>query len=61
MEMRVLKVPRLSIRLALQDTLLEMGDLVEAVHIQLSDERRELLVFEPSAQDLACESLMVEN
>ena len=61
MEVGVLEVPYLGVGVALEDALLEVGDLVEAVHVELADEGGELLVLEPASEDLAGEALVVEH
>lgn len=35
----------------------KVRDFVEAVHVELADERGEVAVFEMSAQDVVCEAL----
>lgn len=59
MKVGVLKVPRFGVRIALEYALLEMGYFVETIHVELPDERGELLVFEPAAKDFPREPFMV--
>ena len=51
----------LGIVVGAEKALLEGRYLAEAVEIELPDEGGELLVFEPLAQNLAGESLMIED
>lgn len=55
------KVPWFGVRIALEYALLEMRYFVEPVHVELPDERGELLVFEPSAKNFSCEPFMIED
>jgi hypothetical protein len=55
----MLKVPVLGICVGFENTLLEMGYLVEAIHVELSDEGAEILVLEPTTEDLSGEALVV--
>ena len=57
----VLKLMSLYLRFTLQDTLLEMLNLVEAVHVQLTDERGPLVVFEPFGDNLSCEAFVIQD
>ena len=43
----MLEVPDLSIDFGIENALLEVWYLVEAIHVKLSDERSEVVVFEP--------------
>lgn len=47
--------------ITLQDALLEMLNLVETVHVQLTDERRPFVVFEPFGDDLSCEAFVIQD
>jgi hypothetical protein len=58
---RVLKVPKLGFGITLQDALLEVGYLVESVHVQLPNKRREIPVLEKSGKDIVCKALMFED
>ena len=58
-EMGVFKVPWLGVAVAFQDALLEVGDLVEAIHVELPDKGGKLLMFEPATEHLACKALVV--
>ena len=60
-EMGVFKVPWLGVAVAFQDALLEVGDLVEAIHVELPDERRKLLMLEPATEDFSSKAFMVKN
>ena len=60
-EVRMLEVPRLRVRLAHKYTLLQMGNLVEAIHVELPDKGSELLVLEPPPKYLSGEAFMVEH
>ena len=60
-EIGVLKLMSLYFRIALQDTLLEVLNLVETVHIQLSDERGPFVVFEPFSDNLSREAFVVQD
>ena len=55
------KVPEFGVRVSTEDTLLEMGDLVKAVHVELADKGAKVLVFEPTPEDFTRESLLVED
>jgi hypothetical protein len=44
-----------------EDALLELRDLAEAVHVQLPDERVEVVVLEPAPEHLAREPLVVDD
>lgn len=60
----MLKVPKLGLRLArsrLEHALLEVRDLVEAVHVELAHEGGEVLMLKPAPEDLAREALVVED
>ena len=52
------EMPRFSITVAPENALLQMWDLVEAIHVELPDERRKLLMLEPATED---EALKVEE
>lgn len=47
--------------IAFQDSGLEMGNLVEAVHVQLPDERVEFVVFEPFSKMFSSQTFLVKN
>jgi hypothetical protein len=55
------KVPEFGVRVGTEDALLEMGDLVKAVHVELADKGAKVLVLEPTPEDLTRESLLVED
>ena len=57
----VFKVPELGVRVGTEDALLEMGDFVKAVHVELADKGAKVLVLEPTSKDFACESFLVED
>ena len=60
-KVRVLEIPKLCFRIALQDALLEVGYLVESVHVQLSNERREISVLKESWKDIICKALVLKD
>jgi len=60
-EIRVLKVPKLCISVALQDALLEVRYLMKSVHVQLSNKRREIPMLEKSWEDIIRKALMLED
>ena len=60
-EVRVLELVCFYFRITLQDTLLEMLDLVESVHVQLADERGPFVVFEPFGDNLSREAFVVQD
>ena len=60
-EVRVLELMSLYFRITLQDALLEVLNLVETVHVQLTDERGPFVVFEPFGDDLSCETFVVQD
>lgn len=60
-EMRVLEVPKFGFGIALQDTLLEVWYLVESVHVQLANKRREVSMLEKSREDVVCKALMFKD
>ena len=60
-EMRVLEVPKFGFGIALEDTLLEVWYLVESVHVQLADKRREVSMLEKSREDVVCKALMLKD
>ena len=45
----------------LQGALLEMLNLVETVHVQLTDERSPFVVFEPFGDDLSRETFVIQD
>ena len=55
------EMPRFSITVAPENALLQMWDLVEAIHIELPDERRKLLMLEPATEDFSSKAFMVKN
>lgn len=57
----MLKAPDFRVNGALKSSLLEVRYFAEAVHIQLADERVEILVLEPPTKKLVCESFVVHN
>lgn len=60
-KVRVLKVPKFSLGIALQDTLLEVRYLVESVHVQLTNKRGEISMLEKSWEDIVCKALMLKD
>ena len=60
-EVRVLELMSLYFRITLQDTLLEMLNLVETVHVELTDEGRPFVVFEPFGDNLPREAFVVQH
>jgi hypothetical protein len=60
-EVGVLELMGLYFRITLQDALLEMLNLVETVHVQLTDERGPLVVFEPFGDNLSCEAFVIQD
>lgn len=60
-EVGVLKLMSLYFRITLQDALLEVLNLVETVHVQLTDERGPLVVFEPFSDDLSREAFVIQD
>ena len=61
MEIRVFEVPKFGFGVALQDTLLEVRYLVESVHVQLANKRREVSVLEKSWEDIVCKAFMLKD
>jgi hypothetical protein len=61
MEIRVLEVPKFGFGVALQDTLLEVRYLVESVHVQLTNKRREVSMLEKSWEDIVCKAFMLKD
>jgi hypothetical protein len=59
MKIRMLKVPKLSFGIAFQDALLEVRYLAKSVHVQLTNERREIAMFEKSWEDIICKALLL--
>lgn len=59
-EVWVFEIPEFSLRVALQGSVLEMGNFMEAVHVELANEGRKLLMFEPSSQYIP-KAFIVEN
>ena len=57
----VLEVPKLGLGIALQDTLLEVRYLVEAVHVKLANKRREISMLEKSWEDIVCKAFMLKD
>jgi hypothetical protein len=60
-EIRVLEVPKFGFGIALQDTLLEVRYLVESVHVQLTNKRREISMLEKSWEDIVCKAFMLKD
>ena len=60
-EVGVLELMSLYFRITLQDTLLEMLNLVETVHVQLTDERGPFVVFEPFGDDLPRKAFVFQD
>lgn len=61
MKVGVREIPELGVGVAPQHSLLQMGDLMESIHVQLANERAEILVLEPAPQHFSGEALVVEN
>ena len=47
--------------ITLQDTLLEVLNLVETVHVQLADERSPFVVFEPFGDNLSGKAFVIQD
>jgi hypothetical protein len=60
-EIRMLEVPKFRFGIALQDALLEVRYLVESVHVQLANKRREVSMLEKSREDIVCKALMLKD
>jgi hypothetical protein len=60
-EIRVLKVPKFGFGITLQDALLEVGYLMEPIHVQLSDKGREIPVLKKTWKDFICEAFMLKD
>ena len=60
-EVGMFEMPRFSITVAPENALLQMWDLVEAIHVELPDERRKLLMLEPATEDFSSKAFMVKN
>ena len=60
-EVRVLELVCFYFRITLQDTLLEMLDLVESVHVQLADERGPFVVFEPFGDNFSRKAFVIQH
>ena len=48
MEIGVTKIPKVGFRTGSEDALLEVGDFVKTVHVELANKGRKVLVLEPS-------------
>ena len=48
-------------RITLQDALLEMLNLVETVHVQLTNERSPFVMFEPFSDDLSRKTFVIQD
>lgn len=57
----MLELMSLYFRITLQDALLEILNLVEPVHVQLTDERGPLVMFEPFGDNLSREAFVVQD
>ena len=60
-EVGMLIVPVLRICIGSENALLQMGYLVEAIHVELAHEGAEILVLEPATEDLFGEPLVVHD
>ena len=60
-EVGMFEMPRFSITVAPENALLQMWDLVEAIHVELTNKGLEVLVFEPPPEDLPCETFVIED
>jgi len=60
-EVGVLELMSLYFRITLQDTLLEMLNLVETVHVELTDERGPFVMFEPFGDNLPRKAFVIQH
>jgi hypothetical protein len=60
-KIRMLKVPKLCFGIAFQDALLEVRYLMKSVHVQLTNERREIAVLEISWKDVIRKALVLKD
>ena len=60
-EVGMLELMSFYFRFTLQDTLLKMLNLVEAVHVQLTDERGPFVVFEPFGDNLSRKAFVIQD
>jgi hypothetical protein len=60
-KVRVLKVPKLCFGITLQDALLEVGYLMKPIHVQLSDEGREIPVLKKPWKDVICKAFVLKD
>lgn len=60
-EMRVFEMPWFGVTIASENSLLKMRDLVETIHVKLSNEGSELLMLEPATENLSSETFMIED
>jgi hypothetical protein len=60
-KIRVLKVPKLSFGIALQDALLEVGYLMKSVHVQLSNKGGKIPVLEKSWKDIIRKAFVLKD
>lgn len=60
-KVRVFKVPEFRVRVGAEDALLEVGNLMETVHVELADEGAKPVVFEPAPEDFTRETLLVKD
>jgi len=44
-----------------EDALLEMGNLVKSIHVELANEGSKVLVFKPPRKDFACETFVIKD
>jgi len=44
-----------------EDALLEMGNLVKSIHVELANEGSKVLVFKPTRKDFACETFVIKD
>ena len=60
-EVRVCELSSLGILVGAHEALLEGRDLAEAIEVELTDERGEVLVLEPFTEDFAGKLLLVKD
>ena len=61
MEVRMLEVPGFCVCITSEDALLQVGYLVESIHVQLANKGCELLVLEPPPKHFTSKLLVIEN
>jgi hypothetical protein len=60
-KIRVVKVPKLCFGVAFQDALLKVRYLMKSVHVQLTNERREVAMLEKSRKDIIRKALVLKD